>query len=464
MSNNRDLNSIDPPQEELTELRNLYGQNSLQQVFHKAKLLFNHYNKSLTLCNLMGASAAQTGQLDEAILAFKSAIIIKPDYAEAHYNMAKVLREQGSLEEAIKAYNKALSIKPDYAKAHNNIGNILKDQGKLEEAIEAYNKALSIEPDYVDALNNMGVALQDQGKLEEAMMAYNKALSTKPKKSFARTNLAMLLFQSRRFEEAAKVFGMDKSINSERYLLKCFYELNKRSEFYKQLDYLIKSGENNCVIGSYVSRSNARYGNSRKNPFCNDPLRYVKKTDLTKNYDFKKIFVENAYNVLTHQQVCHKAQGRLTNGIQTSGNIFTQIGPLSSLWQDIIKSELTSYKDKFCASDEGFIRDWPSDYSLYGWLVSMKSGGELSAHIHDPGWVTGSIYINVPPKFREDSGNLVVTTSDEEHEKENKKETKSIDVVTGSLCLFPSSLLHYTVPFESDDNRVVLAFDMIPNK
>ena len=43
---------------------------------------------------------------------------------------------------------------------------------------------------------------------------------------------------------------------------------------------------------------------------------------------------------------------------------------------------------------------------------------------------------------------------------ENKK---SIDVVTGSLCLFPSSLLHYTIPFESEENRIVLAFDMIPN-
>ena len=122
----------------------------------------------------------------------------------------------------------------------------------------SYNKALSIEPDYVDALNNMG-ALQDQGKFEEAMIAYNKALSKKTQKSAARTNLAILLFQSRRFEEAAKFFSMDKSIDNQSYLLKCFYELNKRSEFYNQLDYLIKCGENNCVIGSYISRSNARY-------------------------------------------------------------------------------------------------------------------------------------------------------------------------------------------------------------
>ena len=45
---------------------------------------------------------------------------------------------------------------------------------------------------------------------------------------------------------------------------------------------------------------------------------------------------------------------------------------------------------------------------------------------------------------------------------ENKAE--SIDVITGSLCLFPASLLHYTIPFESDEERIVLAFDVVPKK
>ena len=93
----------------------------------------------------------------------------------------------------------------------------------------------------------------------------------------------------------------------------------------------------------------------------------------------------------------------------------------------------------------------------------MKNGGELSAHIHDEGWITGSIYINVPPKSKKDSGNLVVATHDPKYGKGNTKDIKSIDVVTGSLCLFPSSLLHYTIPFESNEDRIVLAFDMIPN-
>ena len=80
----------------------------------------------------------------------------------------------------------------------------------------------------------------------------------------------------------------------------------------------------------------------------------------------------------------------------------------------------------------------------------MKSGGELSAHIPDAGWITGSIYMNVPPKSKKDSGNRVVTTDGTKHEKGETKNSKSIDVVTRSLCLFPSSLLHHTIPFEAD--------------
>ena len=41
--------------------------------------------------------------------------------------------------------------------------------------------------------------------------------------------------------------------------------------------------------------------------------------------------------------------------------------------------------------------------------------------------------------------------------------SKIINVVTGSFCLFPASLFHYTIPFKSSEERIVLAFDVIPN-
>jgi hypothetical protein len=95
----------------------------------------------------------------------------------------------------------------------------------------------------------------------------------------------------------------------------------------------------------------------------------------------------------------------------------------------------------------------------------MQSGGELAAHMHDNGWITGSVYINVPPKSNNDSGNLVLCMGDKKNVLGADKEQESIiDVVTGSLCFFPSSLRHYTVPFEEEEDRIVLAFDVVPRK
>ena len=125
--------------------------------------------------------------------------------------------------------------------------------------------------------------------------------------------------------------------------------------------------------------------------------------------------------------------------------------------------EVDKYKGNFEKSNEGLLTNWPTNYSLYGWLISMKSGGKLKPHIHETGWLSGSIYINVPSKSKADSGNLVVSLG-EEKDATNKRinMNKIINVVTGNFVLFPASLTHYTIPFESEEERIVLAFDVMP--
>ena len=100
----------------------------------------------------LGNALKDQGKLDEAIAAYRQAIGIKPDYAEAHSNLGNALKEQGKLDEAIAAYRQAIGIKPDYAEAHSNLGNALKNQGKLDEAIAAYRQAIGIKPDYAEAI------------------------------------------------------------------------------------------------------------------------------------------------------------------------------------------------------------------------------------------------------------------------------------------------------------------------
>ena len=64
-------------------------------------------------------------------------------------------------------------------------------------------------------------------------------------------------------------------------------------------------------------------------------------------------------------------------------------------------------------------------------------------------------------ELKTESGNLVLTIDDNDF-KNDENYKKNIDVVTGAICLFPSSLHHYTIPFESNEDRIVLAFDVMP--
>ena len=69
----------------------------------------------------------------------------------------------------------------------------------------------------------------------------------------------------------------------------------------------------------------------------------------------------------------------------------------------------------------------------------------------------------ISQKQRRMPGNLVLSLGEKQDETEMRKNVeKIIDVATGNLILFPASLSHYTIPFESDEERIVLAFDVIP--
>ena len=113
-----------PPQGTINQLIDLYNQGQLAALVEQAKALTRQYPNALIIWNFLGGAAAQTGQIDEAINAFKRVTAIKPDYADAYYNMGVVLKDQGKLEEAIEAYKKALSLKPDFADASHILSSL----------------------------------------------------------------------------------------------------------------------------------------------------------------------------------------------------------------------------------------------------------------------------------------------------------------------------------------------------
>lgn len=412
----------------------------------------------------LGNVLRELGRFEEAELSCRQAIALNPDVAEAHNDLGVMLRELGRFEEAEACYRQAIELQPNFAQAHNSLGGTLREQGRLEEAEASYRQAITLEPSFALAHSNLSVTLKDLGRLEEAEASCRHAIALQPDFTEARYNLGVLLFESKQYNLAAEQFKLVDIHQSKFYAIKCSYHQDEESIFSEKLDLLIDQGENNAVIGSLSCCSESKYGTKKTNPFCNDPLKYVQKTDLNELYDFENIFIKAAKDILADSSVSHRAQVHLTNGLQTAGNIFGLGKVADTEIERIIRAEIDKYGIRFKDSPEGFIKNWPTSYSISGWLVSMQSGGKLTAHMHDTGWITGSVYINVPPKSKADSGNLVLCLSDQEHVSEaENSQTSIIDVVTGNLCLFPSSLHHYTIPFDEEENRIVLAFDVIPS-
>ena len=120
------MKSQDPPSEQLQSIVNLFTQRRLKQALSESSQMLEKFPKSVILFNIVGASNAELRQFDAAIESYKKALEIKPDYAEAYYNMGNALKDKDDPEAAIDSYKQALKIKPDYAEAYNNMGVALK--------------------------------------------------------------------------------------------------------------------------------------------------------------------------------------------------------------------------------------------------------------------------------------------------------------------------------------------------
>ena len=419
--------------------------------------------------NNLGNTLSDLGRLEEARTSFAKALALDPDYAEAHNNLGLTLQQLGKLDGAVASCNRAILLKPDYTEAHNNLGITLQGLGRVDEAMASYNQAISLKPDYADAHSNLGNTLKEKGRLDEAKASYSQAIVLKPDFTEAHRNLGTTLQELGRLEEAEASYRRAIALNPEDpnthyQLLMCLFLQDKESDFFEELDYLVNQELASAIVGSLACRSALKYGLEKPNLFCIKPLNYVLHSDLAARCDFDQVFVKKAKSILNEEQISNREQLLLVNGTQTSGNIFDIKNDDTNEIQNIIREEVEKYREKFKQSEEGLIKKMPTNYSLYGWFISLKSGGNLKPHIHTDGWLSGSIYINVPERLEGDSGNLVVSLGEENDASDtrmNKK--KSINVATGSLVLFPASLMHHTIPFESDEERVVLAFDVKRN-
>jgi len=75
---------------------------------------------------------------DEAISDFRKSVELKPDLAEAYYNMGNIYYNRNQSEESIREFDRALSIHRDYARAYLNKALACEKLSRIDDARSAY--------------------------------------------------------------------------------------------------------------------------------------------------------------------------------------------------------------------------------------------------------------------------------------------------------------------------------------
>jgi len=432
----RPINLVPPMQKKITrsdlkDIETLFFERKYDLVIKKINKFIKTYQDSLNAMNILGLAYSRLGNPDMAIGIFQSLINTFP--------------------------NTSLPL--------TNLGNIFLAQGRIVDAINCYKGAIKLNPKELNAMHGLGNAYFELGQSKNALSVMQHILILEPKNDIANYNAGNVFRGMEKYKEAIPCFENTNYKLSKSHLLECFYLLNDKQNFLKCLEVLEGNKVLNPLVASLSSHSSIKYNQENRCSFCKKPFDYIYSKDLIENNLLDDKFINEIKLATKELNLDFKEQDLLKNGSQSSGNIFLSTSPVIKKLKALILNEIKSYHRRYKDSSDSFIKSWPSDFTLYGWVVSMTKGGGLSSHIHKEGWMSGSLYIDIPKKISPTDGDIVFSLTGANYPSDGMNfEKKGVKTKRGGLVLFPSSIFHHTLPFKSDEKRTTIAFDIIPDK
>jgi Flp pilus assembly protein TadD len=115
-----------------------------------------------------------------AIAVYREAIAASPADPVLRNRIGVCYQRNGDDKAARAAYKKALSLRKDYAEAWNNLGTLDHSRGKYKPAIAAYSRAIQLKPQDAVFHKNLGAAWLARGDVERALEAWTEALRLDP--------------------------------------------------------------------------------------------------------------------------------------------------------------------------------------------------------------------------------------------------------------------------------------------
>jgi Tfp pilus assembly protein PilF len=154
--------------------------------------------------NSLGVAHGEASELTEAEQAFRRALKLKPSYAEAHYNLARVLRRQGRLDDALREYERAHALQPAARVIELGLAAIYRQLGRPDLALRVLRAAPGAAMPDEDRISHVTLCIADVEGPDAAASWLRELLAQRPDLQAAHYILAQFLLALGRWREGWK--------------------------------------------------------------------------------------------------------------------------------------------------------------------------------------------------------------------------------------------------------------------
>ena len=470
-------------------------------------LIHNHMRNQLPTekrYNALGRVYLQQNKDKEAAKAFEQAIKLNPEFGEAYFHYGVILSRstENKLVEATEYFERALELNyaqietlfclaavwndlgdfsaaedcyleiietnPEEAAALSLLANLYLTQEIPEAALEYSEKAIELNPHSAALYDNHALALHLAGQFSTALETSKRSIALEPSSIHGYINALLILSEQRNWAECEyycnKVLDIESTNRfANSILLHALYFQERDSDLLQYLDRLYQRDPFNPIAASIAPHLCHQMGQENRNPLCSDPLSMVKIYSIKDYSDKSDGWIQAALELaMTQSRTVHPSL--LDECFLTNSNFWEEEHECVVALKGFHEACLRQYREDYKDRADLFIQAWPPECRLSGWFNFTKSPGSLPYHMHASAWLTAAFYLEMPDNLSDSEANVVFGKRPDYLSCRGTAKAlpiKEIKPKVGDLIIFPSFLYHETKPFNSDQNRVMLATDFI---
>ena len=462
---------------------------------------------------LLAAVQQKSGENDAAIATCRKIIRQKPEAARMHYSLGQLLRQECEFEEAAGSYENAVQEGHTTPDAYLNMAEAWLEAGFPEKAMAAADSGVQQFPEQAHlhrVCARMHRELEAPGDPVHRLWQSSRAA---PHNADLWRTLAELLSRLDRKDEAATALKEARVSGCPDSPELCLLEATSLSwqgqdeAATQQLDALDRACPDHVGIKLAFAQHLLSNGDpARAESLCAEVLQLDPHDQLALAYqgtawqmlgdpreswllDYERMigqaevpppegyansaaFFEALAVELTalHRTRAHPIEQTVRGGTQTNGFLFRLRAPMLRMLEDQIRVAVSEVLSTFPKQPEHpfWGRRPRHDRVRFSgaWSVRLKSAGYHTNHMHPQGWMSSALYVALPDEVSacgDHAGHIQfgVPLLDKDPGLTSRRVVRP---KVGTLVLFPSYMWHGTIPFESQQSRLTVAFDLLPDE